>query len=95
MGWRILGSTNQKSGIKPMSETLTQLNEVFQDVFDDDEIVVARETSAKDIEDWDSLMHVNLVLAVESKFGVRFTSTEVASLKDVGELNDLVEKKLA
>ena len=78
-----------------MSETLTQLNEVFQDVFDDDEIVVARETSAKDIEDWDSLMHVNLVLAVESKFGVRFTSTEVASLKDVGELNDLVEKKLA
>ena len=78
-----------------MSQTLSQLNEIFQDVFDDDEIDVSRETSARDIEDWDSLMHVNLVLAVESKFGVRFTSTEVAALKDVGELNDLVEKKLA
>ncbi len=78
-----------------MSQMLSQLNEVFREVFDDDEIDVNRETSARDIEDWDSLMHVNLVLAVESKFGVRFTSTEVAALKDVGELNDLVEKKLA
>lgn len=78
-----------------MSQMLSQLNEVFREVFDDDEIDVNRETSAREIEDWDSLMHVNLVLAVESKFGVRFTSTEVAALKDVGELNDLVEKKLA
>ncbi len=78
-----------------MSETLAQLNEVFQDVFDDEEIAVTRETSAKEIDEWDSLMHVNLVLAVESKFGVRFTSTEVAALKDVGDLSDLVEKKLA
>lgn len=76
-----------------MSQTLAQLNEVFRDVFDDDEINVSRETSAKDIDEWDSLMHVNLVLAVESKFGVRFTSTEVAALKDVGDLNDLIEKK--
>jgi acyl carrier protein len=78
-----------------MSQTLEQLNEVFQDVFEDDDLQVQAQTSARDIDDWDSLMHVNLVLAVESRFGVRFTSTEVAGLKDVGELMALVEKKQA
>lgn len=78
-----------------MSQTLEQLNEVFQDVFEDDDLQVQPDTSAKDIDEWDSLMHVNLVLAVESRFNVRFTSTEVAALKDVGELTELVEKKLA
>ncbi len=78
-----------------MSQTLEQLNEVFQDVFEDDDLSVEAQTSAKDIDDWDSLMHVNLVLAVESRFDVRFTSTEVAGLKDVGELVALVEKKQA
>ncbi len=78
-----------------MNQTLAELNEVFREVFDDEGIDVGRATSAKDIDEWDSLMHVNLVLAVESRFGVRFTSTEVAGLKDVGELTDLVEKKRA
>lgn len=77
-----------------MSQTLEQLNEVFQEVFEDDDLQVQPQTSAKDIDEWDSLMHVNLVLAVESRFGVRFTSTEVAALKDVGEMADLVQKKL-
>ncbi len=76
-----------------MSQTLEQLNEVFQDVFEDDDLDVQAQTSAKDIDEWDSLMHVNLILAVESRFDVRFTSTEVAALKDVGELMSLVEKK--
>jgi len=78
-----------------MSQTLEELNEVFQEVFEDDDLSVRAQTSAKDIDEWDSLMHVNLVLAVESRFGVRFTSTEVAGLKDVGELVELVEKKQA
>ncbi len=78
-----------------MSQTLEELNEVFQEVFEDDELEVQAQTSARDIDEWDSLMHVNLVLAVESRFDVRFTSTEVAGLKDVGELMALVEKKQA
>jgi acyl carrier protein len=78
-----------------MTQTLEQLNEVFQEVFEDDDLQVQPKTSARDIDEWDSLMHVNLVLAVESRFNVRFTSTEVAALKDVGELAGLVEKKLA
>lgn len=77
-----------------MSETLEKLNTIFQDVFDDDELTIDAQTSAQDIDEWDSLMHVNLVLAVEKQFGIRFTGTEVAGLKDVGELSALVEKRL-
>jgi len=78
-----------------MSQTLEEINEVFQEVFEDEDLDVRAQTSARDIDDWDSLMHVNLILAVESRFDVRFTSTEVAALKDVGELVELVEKKQA
>lgn len=74
-----------------MSDTLKQLNEVFLDVFDDDELTVNRETTAHDVQGWDSLMHVTLMLTVEKALGVKFTSAEVASLKNVGELVDLVD----
>ena len=77
-----------------MQTTLDRLKEVFLDVFDD-EIEISRETTAADVEDWDSLMHVNLVLATERAFGVRFTSAEVAQLIDVGELTDLIDAKSA
>lgn len=76
-----------------MSTTLNRLTEVFHDVFDDGDIQLARHTSAADVEEWDSLMHVNLVLAAEREFGVRFSSTEVAQLVNVGELIDLIELK--
>lgn len=76
-----------------MSDTLHRLKEVFLDVFDDEEIELSRSTTAADVEDWDSLMHVNLVLATERAFAIRFSSTEVAQLVDVGELIDLVEAK--
>jgi acyl carrier protein len=76
-----------------MSETLDRLNGVFQQVFDDDELDVGRETTAKDVEGWDSLMHVTLLINVEKAFGVRFSSSEVASLQRVGDLADLIEAK--
>ena len=76
-----------------MSDTLVCLTEVFQDVFNDDELEISRLTSAKDIEDWDSLTHVTLIVKVEKVFGVRFTSAQVASLQNVGELIDLIEQK--
>ena len=59
-----------------------------------DELVGDRSTSAADVDDWDSLMHVTLVLRVESEFGVRFSSGEVSALSTVGDLMDLVEKSL-
>ena len=67
-----------------------KLNEVFQDVFDDDSITVKAETTADDIEDWDSLEHINLVSAVEKTFGVKFTMAQVVGMKNVGEMVDVI-----
>jgi acyl carrier protein len=74
-------------------DTLTQLNDVFREVFDDDEISVTRETTAQDIEGWDSVMHVTLMINVEKAFGVRFRSSDVAGLKSVGDLVDLISDR--
>ena len=73
---------------------LNRLNDVYQDVFEDDELVIERKLTARDLEDWDSLLHVILVLAVEKEFGIRLTSFEVTNLKDVGDFIDLIEEKL-
>ena len=82
----------QSSG-EILSNTLVRLGELFQDVFDDDELEISRETSAANIDGWDSLMHVHLVVATERAFNVRFSSTEVATLLNVGELVDLIDAK--
>ena len=76
-------------------ETLEILNTVFRQVFDDDSLVVTRATSAKDIEEWDSLSHLNLVMAVEQRFGIKIALGELRSLKNVGEMSDLIAKKLS
>jgi acyl carrier protein len=72
---------------------MPRLNEVFQQVFDDDELVISRTTTAKDVEGWDSLMHVTLVVNVEKAFGVKFRSSEIAGLKCVGDLADLITQR--
>ena len=74
-----------------VKETLT---EVFQDVFDDDELELFDEMTAEDVEDWTSLTHIQLIVAVEKKFGVKFTTVEVMKLKNVGEFIALIEKKI-
>lgn len=66
------------------------LDEVFQDVFDDESIRVTPDTTADDIEDWDSLEHINLVVAVENKFGLKFNMSEVVKFKNVGEMVDVI-----
>ena len=76
-----------------MEATFARVAEVFQDVFNDDELVISRSTTAKDVADWDSVMHVSLIIRIEKAFGIRFSSTEVANLQNVGELIDLVEAK--
>ena len=67
-----------------------KLNEVFRDVFDDEDITVNDATTADDIEDWDSLEHINLVVAVEKCFGIKFTMGEVTGMKNVGEMADII-----
>ena len=70
-----------------------RLNEVFQNVFDDEDIVVDRDTTADDIEDWDSLEHIRLIGAVEREFGIKFTMKEVSTMKNVGEMIDIIEER--
>jgi len=73
--------------------TLENLEPVFQQVFDDQSITLQRETTADDIEEWDSLTHMNLVIALELKFSIKFALGELQKLKNVGDMLDLINKK--
>ena len=75
-------------------EVFGKLNGVFRDVFDDDDITVTDSTSAEDIEDWDSLSHINLVVAVEKEFGIKFSMGETTKLKNVGEMVDIIVERV-
>lgn len=73
--------------------TQGELNSIFCVVFDDNDIVLTPETTANDIDGWDSLSHVNLIIAVEMSFGIRFTQKELLTFKNVGDLLNCIEKK--
>lgn len=75
-------------------EIFERLNVIFQDIFDDEEIEVTETTSADDIEDWDSLEHINLVVAVEKEFNMKFTMVEVYNFKNVGEMVDVIVARI-
>ncbi len=75
-------------------EVYEKLDEVFQDVFDDESIHVSDATTANDIEDWDSLEHINLMVAVENMFKIKFNMGQVGGLKNVGEMVDLILTKV-
>lgn len=75
------------------TEVLERLQPIFQDVFDDDELVVTGDSSAETIEDWDSLSHIRLVVAIEKEFGIKFAFGELQELKNVGEMVDLIIEK--
>ena len=68
---------------------------IFRDIFDDEQLAITRETVADDIEDWDSLNHINLVTALESEFAIRFALGELQGLKNVGDMLDLVQQKIS
>lgn len=76
-------------------EVFEKLNEVFRDVFDDEEIAVTDATTSADIEDWDSLEHINLVVAVEECFGIKFHMGEVTSMKNVGEMAGIILNRIS
>ncbi len=69
-----------------------RLNNIFQDVFDDEKIEIFEEMTAEDIDEWDSLMHVTLVLAVENEFDIRLNASEIGKLQNVGTMLILLEK---
>ena len=71
-------------------EVYTGLTEVFHEVFANDDIVLRPETSAKDIEGWDSLTHLSLIVAVEMRFGIKIRTSDIERLQNVGELVDVI-----
>jgi len=78
-----------------MPDLLPEIQEIFRDVLDEPNLVITRESNAATVEDWDSLAHVNLVTAIEKKYKVKFALGELQELKNVGDMIDLIEKKLA
>lgn len=74
-------------------DIMNRLTGVFQQVFGDETLTLSRATSAKDVEAWDSLMHINLIVAVEREFKIRFTTRDITGLKNVGELMDIIARK--
>ena len=75
-------------------DTLARLNAVFRKVFDDEDLLVEAQTTANDVVGWDSLSHVNLILAVESEFKIRFTQKELLRFGNVGDLLNSIESKI-
>ena len=74
-------------------EVIAKLEQVFRDIFDEEELTINNETTAEDIEDWDSLAHINLVVATEKEFDVKFALGELQTLQNVGDMVDLVIRK--
>ena len=76
------------------TEILEKLNEVFHDVFDNNDIVVTEQTNANDIEEWDSLLNITLISEVEDEFDVSFDMKTVVSMKNVGDMIDAIEEQI-
>lgn len=74
--------------------TKDKLQDIFRDVFDDEDIVITDATTADDIEDWDSLSHITLIHEIEAAFNIRFTTREILAAKNVGEFIEMIEGKL-
>lgn len=77
-----------------MMEIIEELQEIFREIFDEDELVISRDTTAEDIEDWDSLTHMQLIVEIEKKYGIKFTTAEIKKAANVGEFIDIIKEKL-
>jgi len=75
-------------------EVFNGVQEIFRDIFDEDDMDIENSTNSDDIEDWDSLNHINLVSAIEKEFKIKFALGELMTLKDVGAMVDLMAEKL-
>ncbi|HMF71162.1 MAG TPA: acyl carrier protein [Flavitalea sp.] len=78
-----------------VKEVLTQAKDVFKDTLDNDKIELTPETTADDIEEWDSLSHIQLIVALEKHFKIKFTTAEITSYKNVGQMAESISRKLS
>lgn len=78
-----------------INDVLKEATPVFRDTLDNDDITLSPETTADDIEEWDSLSHIQLIVALEKKFKIKFTTAEITSYKNVGQMAESIVKKLS
>ena len=78
-----------------IEDVIQVFNDIFIDIFEDEDIVLRAETTASDIDEWDSLNHIQLVVAIEKHFKIRFTAQEVRSFQNVGEMCQVVLEKIS
>lgn len=78
-----------------MSDVMERLTDVFREIFDDDRLELRDETVAADVEDWDSLNHVKLVVAIEESFGIEFSNREIAGWENVGDIRRAIAARLS
>lgn len=76
------------------NQILKHVNSIFIDILDDENVVIEETTTANDVEEWDSLNHIQLVVAIEKEFNIRFTSKEIQSWTNVGEMIDSIANKI-
>jgi len=76
------------------NELMEKLQKIFQDVMDNEDIVLSDTTNSEDIEEWDSLSHIQLVVAIEKAFGIKLAAKEIVSWKNVGEMSDALLMKV-
>ena len=76
------------------TQIMSEVQDIFRDVLDNEEIVLADITTANDVEEWDSLTHIQLIVAIEKYFKIKFTSMEILSWQNVGEMVDCINGKL-
>lgn len=75
------------------NEILKQVNLIFIDTLDDEDLIIEESTTANDVDEWDSLTHIQLVVAIEKHFKIRFTAKEIQSWNDVGEMLNCIQEK--
>ena len=78
----------------PPEQILSELTDLFRDVFERPDLTLTRQTTAQDVEGWDSVNHINVIVAAEMHFGVKFKTAELDEMKNVGELVDLIGQKM-
>ena len=76
------------------TDLINRISAIFRKVFDDDSLVITPEMTADDIDEWDSLSHIRLIVSHEIEFGVKFKTTELSDLRNVGDYIDLLKSKL-
>lgn len=73
-------------------EIIEELQEIFREVFDEEKLVLSRETTADDVEDWDSLTHLQLIMVIEQTFNIKFTTAQLKNMPNVGAMVDMISE---